>query len=41
MFWQMVKEHIVQMIWHDKGLAGSRWIKMRDVSDSVEEWLVR
>jgi hypothetical protein len=21
--------------------AGSRWIKMRDVSDSVEEWLVR
>ena len=21
--------------------TGSRWIKMRDISDSVEEWLVR
>ena len=22
-------------------ITGSRWIKMRDVSDTVEEWLVR
>ena len=22
-------------------ITGSRWIKMRDVSDNVEEWLVR
>jgi dsDNA-binding SOS-regulon protein len=21
--------------------TGDRWIKMRDISDSVEEWLVR
>ena len=22
-------------------ITGTRWIKMRDISDTVEEWLVR